>query len=89
MNVAQNICVLVLMTFALSSGCGKKEKSMTDHFLESQGTTVTPHGRIIAESVRSVSGNKIQYETDGGGVFQITAEKQNGGYKYSAPEKIK
>jgi hypothetical protein len=71
------------------AGCDTKRKTPVEHFKETHGKTMTPHGRIKLETVKAVDGNRIQYETEDGSVFRVAYDRQGGNFRYKDPEKVK
>jgi len=57
--------------------------SPAEYFQATQANTMTPHGRIKAESVQDVGDKRIRYETESGRKFELTATPEGNGYRYS------
>lgn len=82
---------------ALASGCGggdppkKKEdtRSKVEYFRDTQGPTMTPHGKIKMDSVEEKNG-KIQYQTEDSKKWRVDMTKQaDGTYRYGTPDEVK
>lgn len=92
-------CWLLPALFAVvlvsAGGCGESTASKADtrsaaqYFKEKQTNTVTPHGKIMTNSVKEKDG-KIQYKTEDGKEWLVTYTKRaDGTYQYGMPDEVK
>src|SRR4051812_13264738 len=89
---------VILATLAIGlgvGGCDSKPSSTPPmlspgrYFKERQTSTVTPHGKIVIESVAEKDG-QIEYKTEDGKQWRVTYSKQaDGTYQYGTPEEVK
>jgi hypothetical protein len=79
---------------AVGAGCGRSSsepdtRTPAQYFQEQQAATVTPHGKIVKDSVQEES-DKIEYRTEDGRRWRVGYSKHaGGGYHYDTPEEIK
>lgn len=77
----------------LGSGCsdnGPRKKSKIEYFKETQGLTMTPHGRILIASVQEITSGKIQYQTEDGKIWRVDmTERADGSFQYGTPHEVK
>lgn len=72
-------------------GTGKAPDTRTpaQYFKEQQANTMTPHGKIMTDSVEEKDG-KIQYKTEDGKQWRVGHSKRaDGTYQYGMPEEVK
>jgi hypothetical protein len=87
---------LLFAAFVVSAGgCGggSTPKAVTrtpaQYFKEQQADTMTPHGKIMTDSVEEKDG-KIQYNTTDGKQWRVTYSKRaDGTYEYGMPGEVK
>jgi hypothetical protein len=81
------VCLVVV---SLLAGCSKQEPSKAEVFKSDQSATITPHGRIIPESVKETDDGRITYETEDESRWAVDMEKApDGQYRYGKPEPVK
>jgi hypothetical protein len=96
---SNRLIVLILAAFFLSvlgsGGCKDKKPeedaalSPAEYFKKHQGSTVTPNGKILMDSVQA-AGEKIQYKTDDGKTWRVGYSKRaDGTYEYQTPDEVK
>jgi len=97
-RVQRLLCAYLIA--GLLGGCGgsgsgsrppnkQDARSRVEYFRDTQGSTVTPHGKIKMETVREVDG-KVQYQTDDGRTWRVEMTRQaDGTYRYGTPEEVK
>lgn len=70
-------------------GCSADRRTPAQHFKKQQANTMTPHGKIMTDSVEEKDG-KIQYKTEDGKQWRVTYSKRDDGtYQYGMPEEVK
>ena len=57
-------------------------------FQRNQAETITTHGKISTASALITETGKIQYQTEDGKIWRVTADKIQNGYKYGTPNEI-
>lgn len=88
--------VLLAAVLVSAGGCGggnttPKADTRTpgQYFKEQQANTMTPHGKIMTDSVEEKDG-KIQYKTADGKQWRVTYSKRaDGTYEYGMPDGVK
>ncbi len=81
--------LICLALFTGLVGCSKQEPTRAEAFRNEQGATVTPHGRIILESVKE-SELGVSYETIDNTKWNVRMEKAaDGQYRYGEPDQVK
>jgi hypothetical protein len=83
------LCIL------LAGGCGgsggrpnKDTLSPAEYFNQTQGNTMTPHGRVRGASAQDAGSGKVRYQTEDGKKWEVTATPNGKGYRYSAPKAV-
>jgi major membrane immunogen (membrane-anchored lipoprotein) len=88
---------VVVVGLVVTIGCG--DKSKTDkrsdtrtpgqYFKDEQSATVTPNGKILADSVEEKEG-RIEYKTEDGKAWRVGYSKRaDGTYQYGTPDEVK
>src|SRR5262245_701379 len=87
--------VLIAVAFVFAGGCGGSSTTKSDtrnagqYFKEQQANTMTPHGKIMTDSVVEKDG-KIEYKTEDGKHWRVTYSKRaDGTYQYGMPDEVK
>jgi hypothetical protein len=95
-HIAALLLLLLALVIALP-GCGNRTRKGTgpdtrtpaQYFKETQGATVTPHGKIKTDTVEGKNG-KIHYQTEDGKTWSVGYTKRaDGTYQYGMPEEVK
>lgn len=60
----------------------KTQMAPVDYFRQTQAHTITPDGEILLSTVQEVGPNLLQYETSGGGTYQVRYSSQGEGFRY-------
>ena len=60
----------------------KTQMAPVDYFRTTQANTITPDGEILLSTVQEVGPNLLQYETSGGGTYQVRYSSQGEGFRY-------
>jgi hypothetical protein len=61
-------------------------RSAAEYFREQQAGTVTPHGRVLADTVGEADG-RLEYATEDGRRWRVAYSKRaDGTYRYGTPE---
>jgi hypothetical protein len=91
--------LMIFCVVTLSSGCGggskttlKKEdaRSNLEYFRDTQGATITPHGKIKMDTIQEASDGRIQYQTEDRKTWRVLMTKQaDGTYRYGTPDEMK
>jgi hypothetical protein len=73
-----------------SSGTAPADSRSAGHyFKEEQVRTVTPHGRIMTDSVAETDG-QIEYRTEDGKRWRVRYSKRaDGTYEYGTPDEVR
>jgi hypothetical protein len=81
---------LCLAALAAAVGCGgRPEVSAAEYFRVHQAATITPHGRILSESVADRDG-LIEYATEDGKRWRVRPSKRaDGTYEYGTPDEVR
>lgn len=82
----------VVVVLLLLAGCGSSEKPLSpaERFKKEQAVTVTPHERIVLETVRDTADGRIFYQTTDGSKWIVEfANNADGSVRYSAPVQTK
>jgi PDZ domain len=67
----------------------EQHSTPAQYFKEHQAYTITPHGKLIIDSVEEVDG-KIQYKTEDGKQWRVSYSKQaDGTCQYGTPDEVK
>jgi hypothetical protein len=74
-------CVMVLSLCAAVLGCdsdkpaqpGSSPPDPVKYFRETQSNTMTPHGRVLTDTVTKTPDGLITYGTDDGSTWKVTA----------------
>lgn len=62
--------------------------SPAEYFKKTQGSTVTPYGRVVPEAAKDVGDDKVRFETEEGYTCEVTARRHGNGYRYSQAERV-
>lgn len=90
-----SVSLIVLCSIGGCSGSGSNKpsedtRSKVEYFRDTQGPTVTPHGKIKMESVEEAQDGRIQYQTEDGKKWRVEMTKQaDGKYLYGTPDEVK
>ena len=87
------IVVFVLVTSGLV-GCGSNgsdaNQTETSIFKEEQSSTITPHGKIDADSVQEGSAGTVEYRTTDGRLWRTDMRNRaDGTHSWTQPEEVK
>ena len=96
--VAGSLLFLLALALGISladgGGCGgpagmRDTRTPGQYFREEQAVTVTPHGKILTDSVEERD-DKIEYSTQDGHRWRVGFSKRaDGTYDYQTPEAVK
>lgn len=83
------VVVAALCCCWLIVGCSNESvpPDPATHFNQTQGHTVTPHGRVVPNSATDESGY-IHYETEDGSKWRVRYNADEGDYRYGNAESI-
>jgi hypothetical protein len=97
-SVTVSLLFVLLLGLGISlagrGGCGwpaetPDTRTPGQYFRDEQEATVTPHGRILTDSVEERDG-KIEYSTQDGRRWRVGFSKRaDGTYEYETPEAVK
>lgn len=86
---------LILSLGGAIVGCGNSEAQppaspplppRVEYFQRNQAQTMTPHGRVLAETATGTPDGGIQYRTEDGANWKVSATPNgDGGYTYGTP----
>jgi hypothetical protein len=87
------ICYISILTI----GCGRREntkkgdgRTKVEHFRDTQGLTMTPHGKMKMDTVAEGADGKIHYETEDGKRWRVDMTKQaDETYHYGTPDEVR
>ena len=91
------VAFLTVGVIVAAEGCGADTgkgkpadtRSPALYFKEQQSSTMTPHGKIMMDSVEEKD-RKIQYKTEDGKTWRVGYSKRaDGTYQYGMPEETK
>lgn len=64
-------------------------RTPAEYFMQQQAATVTPHGKILVDTVAEVNG-MIEYSTEDGTRWRVSYSRlADGTYQYGMPEAIR
>jgi hypothetical protein len=95
--------MLAALLIATAIGCGGKgggnanggtaeppdARTPVEYFRDTQSATITPHGRVLADTATERDG-KMEYATEDGKQWRVGYSKRaDGMYQYGTPEEVK
>jgi hypothetical protein len=87
------LSLIIAMILSAMWGCSSKQadtRSALQHFKDEQAATVTPHGRIMMETVKELDSSSFLYQTEDGKHWAVQYSKRaDGTYEYCTPEETK
>ena len=96
LRLLRAVVVLALLVGVFACGGGASRtgnapdtRTPGQYFKERQGSTITPNGKILTDTVEEKNG-KIEYSTQDGKRWQVDASKRaDGTYRYGTPAEAK
>jgi hypothetical protein len=88
------VIVVLLLVISGPVGCGSSKSSNTNQtetsiFKEEQSSTITPHGKIDADSVQEGSAGTVEYRTTDGRLWRTDMRvRADGTHSWTQPEEV-